>query len=113
VPDSLITAFKTKHGRVVYDGAGIMPDIKTPNEKFSNVLMTLISKNHIFNYATKYFLANSKIPTPTNFKLSDEAYNDFITLGGESKVKEAGKLRVEGKEYIVKDGDIMHFRFNV
>ena len=41
------------------------------------------------------------------------AYNDFITLGGESKVKEAGKLRVEGKEYIVKDGDIMHFRFNV
>jgi carboxyl-terminal processing protease len=79
VPDSLITAFKTKHGRVVYDGAGIMPDIKTPNEKFSNVLMTLISKNHIFNYATKYFLANSKIPTPTNFKLSDEAYNDFIT----------------------------------
>jgi ribosome-binding ATPase YchF (GTP1/OBG family) len=41
------------------------------------------------------------------------AYNDFITLGGESKVKEAGKLRVEGKEYIVKDGDMMHFRFNV
>jgi carboxyl-terminal processing protease len=71
--------FKTKHGRVVYDGAGIMPDVKTPDEKFSNVLMTLISKNHIFNFATKYFLANSKIPTPTNFKLSDEAYNDFIT----------------------------------
>jgi ribosome-binding ATPase YchF (GTP1/OBG family) len=41
------------------------------------------------------------------------AYQDFITLGGESKVKEAGKLRVEGKEYLVKDGDIMHFRFNV
>jgi len=41
------------------------------------------------------------------------AYNDFITLGGEAKVKEAGKLRVEGKEYIVKDGDMMHFRFNV
>lgn len=41
------------------------------------------------------------------------AYQDFIGLGGESKVKEAGKLRVEGKEYIVKDGDMMHFRFNV
>jgi ribosome-binding ATPase YchF (GTP1/OBG family) len=41
------------------------------------------------------------------------AYQDFIGLGGESKVKEAGKLRVEGKEYLVKDGDIMHFRFNV
>lgn len=41
------------------------------------------------------------------------AYQDFIDLGGEAKVKEAGKLRVEGKEYIVKDGDMMHFRFNV
>ena len=41
------------------------------------------------------------------------AYQDFIDFGGEAKVKEAGKLRVEGKEYIVKDGDMMHFRFNV
>ncbi len=41
------------------------------------------------------------------------AYDDYIQYGSESKVKEAGKLRVEGKEYIVKDGDIMHFRFNV
>ncbi len=40
-------------------------------------------------------------------------YQDFITYGSESKVKEAGKLSVEGKEYMVKDGDIMHFRFNV
>ena len=41
------------------------------------------------------------------------AYEDFVTYGSEAKVKEAGKMRVEGKEYIVKDGDIMHFRFNV
>ena len=41
------------------------------------------------------------------------AFNDFETFGSEAKVKEAGKLRVEGKEYIVKDGDVMHFRFNV
>ncbi|MDR1876891.1 MAG: redox-regulated ATPase YchF [Flavobacteriaceae bacterium] len=41
------------------------------------------------------------------------AYEDFIKYGSEAKVKEAGKLSVEGKEYIVKDGDIMHFRFNV
>ena len=40
-------------------------------------------------------------------------YDDFITLGGEKKVKEAGKLAVEGKEYIVQDGDMMNFRFNV
>ena len=41
------------------------------------------------------------------------AYNDYVSFGSESKVKEAGKMRVEGKEYIVKDGDVMHFRFNV
>lgn len=40
-------------------------------------------------------------------------YEDFINYGSELKVKEAGKLSVEGKEYIVQDGDIMHFRFNV
>lgn len=40
-------------------------------------------------------------------------YDDFIRFGGEQGAKEAGKWRLEGKEYIVKDGDIMHFRFNV
>jgi ribosome-binding ATPase YchF (GTP1/OBG family) len=40
-------------------------------------------------------------------------YDDFVEFGNENAVKEAGKFRVEGKEYIVSDGDIMHFRFNV
>jgi GTP-binding protein YchF len=41
------------------------------------------------------------------------AYDDFVNYGSEAKVKEAGKMRVEGKNYIVKDGDVMHFLFNV
>lgn len=41
------------------------------------------------------------------------AYEDFIELGGELGAKEKGKLRIEGKEYVVSDGDVMHFRFNV
>src|SRR5690606_28281636 len=40
-------------------------------------------------------------------------YADYIKYGSESAVKEAGKMNVEGKEYVVEDGDIMHFRFNV
>ena len=40
-------------------------------------------------------------------------YNDYVTLGSENAVKEAGKFKVEGKEYVVEDGDVMHFRFNV
>ncbi|MFZ3321725.1 MAG: redox-regulated ATPase YchF [Usitatibacter sp.] len=41
------------------------------------------------------------------------AYDDYVGLGGEPKAKEAGKMRLEGKDYVVKDGDVMHFRFNV
>lgn len=41
------------------------------------------------------------------------AYEDFVAYKGEQGAKEAGKLRLEGKEYVVKDGDVMHFRFNV
>src|SRR5690606_35713137 len=41
------------------------------------------------------------------------SYDDFITYKGEQGAKDAGKLRLEGKEYIVQDGDVIHFRFNV
>ncbi|WP_172332347.1 redox-regulated ATPase YchF [Mangrovicoccus sp. HB161399] len=40
------------------------------------------------------------------------AYDDYVTLGGEAKARDAGKLRVEGKTYVVKDGDVLHFLFN-
>ena len=40
-------------------------------------------------------------------------YDDFVKYGSERAAREAGKLHIEGKEYVVKDGDIMHFRFNV
>ncbi|MEJ2162238.1 MAG: redox-regulated ATPase YchF [Robiginitalea sp.] len=41
------------------------------------------------------------------------SYDDYVALGSESRVREAGKMRVEGKDYVVSDGDVMHFRFNV
>jgi GTP-binding protein YchF len=41
------------------------------------------------------------------------AYADFVTCGGEQGAKDAGKMRLEGSEYVVQDGDVMHFRFNV
>ena len=40
-------------------------------------------------------------------------FDDFIACGGEGRAKEAGKMRLEGKDYVVQDGDVMHFRFNV
>jgi ribosome-binding ATPase YchF (GTP1/OBG family) len=41
------------------------------------------------------------------------AWEDLVELGSEAKCREAGKLRVEGREYLVQDGDVVHFRFNV
>ena len=41
------------------------------------------------------------------------SFDDLVNLGSELKVKEAGKIRVEGKEYILQDGDVMHFKFNI
>ncbi len=78
VPDSLITAFKTKGGRVVYDGAGVMPDMKTEDEKLSLVLISLLNKYHIFNYATNYYLAHKEIAVAKDFKLKDEEYEQFL-----------------------------------
>jgi ribosome-binding ATPase YchF (GTP1/OBG family) len=40
-------------------------------------------------------------------------FNDYVELGGEQQAKDAGKWRLEGKEYVVADGDVVHFRFNV
>jgi ribosome-binding ATPase YchF (GTP1/OBG family) len=40
-------------------------------------------------------------------------YNDYVTLESEAACRESGKIAIEGKEYVVQDGDIMHFRFNV
>lgn len=79
VPDSLITAFKTKGGRVVYDGAGVMPDIKTNAEKYSLITAALYNKFHIFDYGTKYYIAHKEIAPAKDFKLSDAEYNDFVS----------------------------------
>lgn len=80
VPDSLITAFKTKGGRIVYDGAGILPDVKTQEHKLSNITLALLNKNLIFNYATQYTLKHDKIAPVKDFQISESDYNEFIAF---------------------------------
>ena len=80
VPDSLITAFKTKNGRIVYDGAGILPDQKTEDVHYSNVLVALLNKHHIFNYVNMYMLKHPQLQVKaSDFKLSDADYNEFVS----------------------------------
>lgn len=78
VADSLMTAFKTKNGRVVYDGGGISPDISIEPQKYSDILISLASKNWIFKYATKYASTYTSISPAKEFKLSDKEYSDFV-----------------------------------
>ena len=80
VADSLISAFKTKNGRIVYDGGGIAPDVVMEVEKFSSILGSLITKNLIFDYATKYRIAHASIPPAREFTLSDAEYDEFVTF---------------------------------
>jgi len=80
IPDSLISAFKTKKGRTVYDGGGIMPDILIPEEKFHNITLSLISRFLIFNYASKFVREHKEIGPPADFKVTDEIFNDFLSF---------------------------------
>lgn len=80
VPDSLITAFKTKNGRIIYDGAGVLPDVKTEPVKYSNILATLLNKNHVFTFVNQYLIKHPQYQTSAaTVSLSDADYNDFIS----------------------------------
>jgi carboxyl-terminal processing protease len=78
VPDSLITEFKTKNGRPVYDGGGIEPDVYLDPLKLSKISQTLITKYLVFDYANVFYSKYSTIPAPDQFEISDETYNDLI-----------------------------------
>lgn len=80
VPDSLVTEFKTKIGRKVYDGGGVAPDIKSEPERLSKITESLLMKNHIFDYATKYASQHKSIAPPKEFKITDEEYKDFLSF---------------------------------
>ncbi|GAB2552512.1 S41 family peptidase [Rufibacter soli] len=79
-PDSLRVAFKTASGRVVYDGGGISPDIEVKEQPVPDIIRKLMSKNYIFDYATRYRAANPTIGAAKEFHLSDAEYQKFIAF---------------------------------
>lgn len=78
IPDSLITAYTTKNGRIVYDGHGINPDIATEEQELSLISYALFSKYLFFNYATKFERENPEIASADSFEVTDDIYDDFI-----------------------------------
>ena len=78
IPDSLRTEFKTLiNKRSVFDGGGITPDITIEPKKPSNILRSLVSKRHIFNFANKYRRNNESIDDARSFVISDDVYIQF------------------------------------
>jgi len=80
INDSLRTAFKTKGGRTVYDGYGIEPDSILQTEYASQISIALLLKFLPFDYATQFVRNHSTIPSPKEFKITDEIYEDFVAF---------------------------------
>jgi carboxyl-terminal processing protease len=80
IPDSLISEFKTKNGRIVKDGGGITPDIEILPDPLSQISSELFMRNYIFDFATNYYWAHPDIKSPDQFKFTDQDYNDFKTF---------------------------------
>ena len=77
IPDSLISEFRTKNGRIVKDGGGITPDVIILPETLSQVASELYVRNLIFDFATQYYWAHPDIKTPSQVVLTDQDYADF------------------------------------
>ena len=80
IPDSLISKFSTKKGRTVFDGGGIVPDIKIDMENLSRLSINLINRFMYFDFATKYAGTHNSILSPEEFKITDEIYGEFGTF---------------------------------
>ncbi|MFN8256436.1 MAG: S41 family peptidase [Bacteroidales bacterium] len=78
VPDSLISEFKTKSGRKVYDGGGISPDLKSSDISLSPVSQYLVSNFILFDYASLFESTHDSIVAPVQFKISEKDYESFV-----------------------------------
>lgn len=77
IPDSLIQSFKTKGGRLVYEGGGIMPDAKTDPQYYSKFTAILIGLGYLDDYANRYAVEHSRPELFRAFKISDADYDRF------------------------------------
>lgn len=84
IPDSLISEFKTRNGRIVRDGGGITPDIEHSVSMYSRLSSVLYAQNLLFDYATRFHANHKTIERPNEFVLNDEQYDGFIAFLNET-----------------------------
>jgi len=77
IPDSLISEFKTRNGRLVKDGGGINPDIQVISSSLSQIATELYLRNYIFDFATRYYWSHQDLKEVDQFSFTDKDYADF------------------------------------
>lgn len=100
IPDSLITEFTTLKGRKVYDGGGVIPDIKIEGDQLSSLGIAMITKFLIFDFATKYSNENESIAEPEEFVVDDNIYNQFSAFIKENNFEYESQSKDELEELI-------------
>jgi len=106
IPDSLVTEFKTKSGRLVYDGGGVAPDFATEPEYLSNIAQSLLTKQLIFDYATLYRIKHPAIAPAKSFRITETEFNDFVSWLSDKEydyVTRSEKSLEELKEVAIKE----------
>lgn len=83
--DTLGKAFKTMGGRTVYEGHGIMPDVKVDRDPYATVTAYLYAKNYIFDYANKYYSEHKSIDSADRFQIDEATYQDFMKFVKDKK----------------------------
>lgn len=78
IPDSLKVAFRTKNGRMVYDGGGVDPDLAVEARDFTPITQSLIARGLIFTYAVKYRHDHPEVAPLEHFSISDADYDEFV-----------------------------------
>ena len=105
--DTLGKPFSTIAGRTVYEGHGIMPDIKIEPAKYATVTAYLYAKNYIFDYATKFAHEHKSIAPADEFKIDDATYQDFMNFVKEknfSYTTESEKTVADLKTFAKEEG---------
>lgn len=120
VPDSLISEFKTKKGRIVYDGGGIIPDIVIEPEQLSNLSAALLTKFMIFDFATGFSNETESIEDPGQFVINNAVYSRFAQFlkdnnfqyesESEHLLKELERAAKEEKYYSLAENDIENLK---
>jgi carboxyl-terminal processing protease len=109
ISDSLMTEYKTRQGRSVYDGSGIHPDLTATEKHYNNITYSIVSKMLHFDYATIYRAAHPTLASARNYHLTDAEYKDFVkfladknyryTTKSEENLQELKKMAVKEKYF--------------